>query len=146
MPFSGRKVARRSVSCLLGILAAAWFYMSAPDESGRIDGIAGVFATLGGTVFGLILAAGSILISGANTRLLYNLRLTGHLARIVANLRTAALLWGAQLVLCVVALLLDPALSRALVALAVGTLVLAVLATLAVGRQMALLLANWNGE
>lgn len=135
----------RPFASLIAVAVSAWaFYRIGPVEIGRVELIAGTLATVAGTLFGLVLASASLLISAGDKRLIANMRITGHFKVLCRHMFWAAGLWGTVMLVALVAMLWEESTFRALVSVAAG---LSVLALISIGwllRRLAIVLYHLN--
>jgi len=103
-------------------------------------------ATLAGTLFGLILTAASLLLSGMGKRLIANMWVTGHFQHLVRGLIMTSLFWLCSMFACLAVLFVQPDCSRVFLSLAVAMSMLSLLSTISVGRKMAYVLLYWKHD
>lgn len=123
--------------------AAAWFIWRPADgiDAARIQAFAGAVASIAGSLFGFVLAAGSILIA-SDRLLIRNMHVTGHFARLYDNMRWAALLLGATFLLALALIVLPAAWSPWLARLTAGMGTLAACQTIFAGRRFMMIVST----
>jgi len=147
MRVSGKQVAGGCVNLLLALGTGVLFCVYGPSEFERIQAIASTLATLAGTLFGLILTAASLLLSGMGKRLIANMRITGHFQRLVWALIMASACWLFSMFACLAVLFVQSNNSRTFLSLAISLSVLSLLATIfSAGKKMALVLLYWGHD
>jgi len=144
MRVSAKQVVKFCVSLLLALGVGILSYVYGPVEFERIQAIASTLATLAGTLFGLILTAASLLLSGMGKRLIANMRITGHFQYLVRALITAAVFWLCSMFACLIVLFVQLDNSRAFLSLAISLSMLSLLSTILVGIKMAYVLLYWG--
>lgn len=134
-----------SASVLVGLAAGVLSFAYGPGNQSQLQTIAGTLATVAGTLFGMVLTAGSLLASGGRRRLLDNMRVTGHFRVLVRHLLAVAFLWFITMSLCAAALFAsNDGILRPVLCGAIGLAATALCETLSAGRRMYFVLNYWG--
>lgn len=121
------RMKRLLASAGLVLVAALAFHLRGPAELAHLQVLAGTLATVAGTLFGLVLASASVLISVQERTLVANMRITGHYRVLCRHMLIVASLWCAVMVISLASMLGDASIFRVATSLAVGLALLAAL-------------------
>lgn len=125
---------------LVAVIAAALFWAEGTQDPGKVGDIAGVLASVCGTLFGFMLAAITILLTMPGKRLIENFKKTGHFKYLMDDAFESCVCLFIVLVLSVFSVVANDGPARITLTVGIFFAVVALMTTLLAGRKMALVI------